>query len=1082
MKLTDDQRAAVHAGGRRVAVVAGAGTGKTRVLTERYLHLAIDRGADLRRILAVTFTNKAAREMKERIRDTLADRGESERARQVEFAPISTVHTFLGRVLRERALDAGVDPRFAIADEVTAELLLDRAMDDAIAAVDDETRGALVDVAGGEDYLRGLYLAARATPHEFGELRAVEVDEQALRARLAALLDGLARCKATGKTAEKIQRLGAMRAGLLALDAGACAEFPSHILRWGGEAKEFAADAKALRDELALLAYRERAERSGAAIVRLLVDLDARFTEAKAEEGLIDFADIERLGLRLLRSEAGAKVAAEFDHMLVDEYQDTSRIQQAIVEALAERCDLFAVGDAKQSIYRFRYADASIFAELQAEADCFPLRDSFRSREPVVRFVNDLFERLFRGTGVAPQALDPKRTAWEREREGRVELLAPEGRNAFQARRREAHAIAARLNELVREREEYEFRECAILLPRMSNLSLYERALADQGIPYVVVKGRGYYAAREVVDLAHLLLALEDPFDEYRAVGAMTSLLCGVPETDLLHLAGDAPYPLRALGQERPETIPPDRWERLLTFAGRFEEWRRALQFEECGAVVERILADTRFADLLLLEPDGRRRHANLRKALRQARKTHVSPAEFARGLLEFREREVRESEAPIASEADDAVRIMTVHASKGLQFPLTVVADLSEGKRAVSGAILHPDGRFGFRLRGIPPARNVEPPGLSALKEWEKAQEEGERRRLWYVALTRAEEHLIVSWPRTESGTGNKALEHLLDDPPAGVGVIDPDSLRVPSRRGGVGTRVRAAVRRRAELPPPPDLARDDAAADVLLERVASFAPPATDGTPYIAAVADLVEFDRCPRRYRLGRLLGIDVESPVRVAEEARPRADEDEHPRRLLGTAFHKVIAEIEPGGVPTEEQVREQFPEAKAADVEKIAGWCAWLADQPISAELAGCKLVPEMDFLVRLGGLPVRGTIDLYTPDLPLLLDYKTSRRAKPEEYALQVAVYLRALRELDRPCPESAKLVYVDARAVHEVAPVDLDPLIERFATAHRGDGGFAPTPGAACEYCEFKAACLAQGIELPGSDAPPGEQLDFGL
>jgi len=1067
LKLTDEQSAAVHAAGSAVAVVAGAGTGKTRVLTERYLHLVLDKGVDLRRILAVTFTNKAAREMKERIRDALAERGEAERARQVEFAPISTVHTFLGRVLRERALDAGVDPRFRIADEVTAELLLDLAMQDAVTAVDEESREALVDVAGGEDFLRRLYLAARATPHELSDLTPVALDEEALRQRLALFLDGIAVCGASGKTAEKIDRLGALRESLLTWDPDAIEEFSPLIGRWAGAAKEFAPEAKLIRAELDGLRHRERADRSGAAVVRLIVDLDARFAALKSEEGLIDFADIERFGLRLLRSDVGRAVAADYDHLLVDEYQDTSRIQEAIVEALAQSCSLFGVGDAKQSIYRFRYADASIFAELQRTAECHPLSGSFRTRGEVVGFVNELFQRLFVGTGVEPQDLHAARTEWEHDRPGAVELLSPEGRNAFQARRREAEAIAARLSELVRDEELYAFKECAILLPRMSNLALYERALADAGIPYVVVKGRGYYAAREVVDLAHLLMMLEDPHDDYRAVGAMTSMLCGVPEVDLLHLPGEGPLPLRALNAERPDAIPPERWARLRTFAENVIRWCQALSRHECGTVIEMILEETRFADLLLLEPDGRRRHANLRKALRQARLTNVSPAAFARGLLEFREREVRESEAPIASESDDAVRIMTVHASKGLEFPLTVVADLSEGSGSSSGSILHPDGTFGFKLREVS-GKNIEPPGFAALKEWEATQLEAEQRRLWYVALTRAEEHLIVSWPRAGKTTGNKAFEHLLDAPPEDARILDLTTLRGPARRRGVEPRVRAALRRGADLPSAAELERNDARAVELLERVERYRPPVTDSAPYIAAVADLVEFQRCPRRYRLGRMLGIDIDTPPPRAEESRPRQDEDEHPRRLLGTAFHKVIADIGPGAVPNDDRIREHFPEAKAADTAKIIQWCEWLAEQPIADELRGAKLVPEMDFLVRLGGLPVRGTIDLYTRDLPLLLDYKTSRRAKPSEYELQVAIYLGALRELELPCPATAKLVYVDAQEVHDVEPIDLDPLIARFAAAHCEERAFAPTPGAACEYCEFRSACLAEGIELP--------------
>ena len=326
--LTDEQRAAVLADEPKVAVVAGAGTGKTRVLTERYLELVLKRGVDLRRVLAVTFTNKAAREMKERIAKALRDAGERERAQQVEFAPVSTMHSFLGRILRERALDAGVDPRYRLADEIEAELLLDQAIDDAVDAADEATRAALIDLAGGEPFIRQLYKTARATPHPLQALQPVTFDSEEMGQRFGALLDGLGNCAAKGKTLEKIQKLEAMRDRLIACELEAMAAFPEFAQRWAGDAKDYADEAKSIKKELASLVHRERADEVGAAVVRLLVDLDARYTELKRDEGLLDFADVEHLGLKLLTSEVGAGFAAAYAQQLVDEYQDTSRLQR----------------------------------------------------------------------------------------------------------------------------------------------------------------------------------------------------------------------------------------------------------------------------------------------------------------------------------------------------------------------------------------------------------------------------------------------------------------------------------------------------------------------------------------------------------------------------------------------------------------------------------------------------------------------------------------------------------------------------------------------------------------------------------
>ncbi|MEM8883918.1 MAG: UvrD-helicase domain-containing protein [Planctomycetota bacterium] len=1049
IQLTPEQHNAVYAQGDSIAVVAGAGTGKTRVLTERFLHLVVERGIDLRRILAVTFTEKAAREMKQRIRDEFADRGDAVRARQVEFASISTIHAFLARVLRERALDAGVDPRFGVADEITAELLLEQAMSEAVEACEDP---ALFDLAGGEDFVRSLYHAARATPLALGDLGAADVDEEAFRARLDAFLDAAATFGGGGKTKEKIDELVARRAQWHAFDFDG---FTPLLLRWSKPDPELKEELGALKKIVEAWPFRARAQAAGTAVVALLQTIDDRYAALKRDEGLVDFTDLERLGLQLLRSDAGPAVAADFDQVLVDEYQDTSLIQQALVDALAQGRERYGVGDQKQSIYRFRYADASIFRQLQESSDAYPLSGSFRSRPEVVRFVNNLFRDLFAETDTTAQDLHAARE-WDDAVAPCVEVLSPEAERAPRARRREADALATRLFRLVEEEKRFRWGDGALLLPRMSNLPLYERALSDRGIPFVVVKGRGYYAAREVVELANLLLLLEDPSNRFRAVCVLTSLLCGVPEVDLLRFENDADLPL---GPPRPERIPDERWARLETFFARFAAWQQAMGRVETGDLVERILTETRFADLMLLEPDGRRRHANLKKVLRQARATKLTAPEFARGLLEFREREVRESEAPIASEKDDALQIMTVHASKGLEFPFVAVADLTEADPKGGRVVLRPDGVFGLAVRDG--EKSGKPPGYAELVAWDREQERAEERRLWYVAMTRAEQHLILSWPRANRSRNN-ALESLRTAPPEGVTVLEAETLQDRTGRRGFGRAVRAAVRRGADLPA--ELPRDDAAADAVLARVQSYREPVVDEVPYIAAVADLVEFDRCPRRYRLRRMLGIELESPPPFEGGEAP--DSDEHPRRILGTAFHKVVAEVGAGEVPDEATVRLHFPEARPQDVTKIIEWASWFADQPLAAELRATKSSAEMDFLVRVGGLPLRGTIDLYARGLPLLLDWKTSREPKPEQYALQVAIYLQALRELELPCPEKGHLVYVDAQEIHEVEPVPLEPLLERFRAAHRSR--FEPTPGDACRYCDFRSACETEGHDLP--------------
>lgn len=1065
---TPEQAAAATATAPSVAVVAGAGTGKTRVLADRYLHLVLERGAAVGRVLALTFTEKAAREMKDRIIQALRGRGQEGLAREAEFAPISTIHAFLARVLRERALDAGVDPRFGIADEITAELLLEEALAETVGGLDPELRTALVDVSHGETYLRTLYHAARATPYPMDELRPVEPDLDEFGERLERFLEDCRGHTAGGKTGERLAALCELSVGLQSLEPALADDFAAAVK--GGVAaaqRDLFRRGRALAKEYGQLVHLERAQESGAAIVEALQRLDEAYTARKRSDGLLDFADLERCGLALLRSPAGAAVAAAHDHVLVDEYQDVSRIQEAILDRLAEGRHRFAVGDEKQSIYRFRYADAAVFQDLQSRARTYPLGGSFRSRPELLRFTNTLFGRLFAGRDVQAQDLRAA-LEWRPKEQPCVEVIAPEADNLRVGRRREATVLARRLRSIV-ENEELSitgarvdarplaYRDCALLLRATSHLMTYERALDEAGVPYVVLQGRGYYAAREVVDLAHMLLLLADPHDAYKAVGVMTSLLCGVPEGDLLHLTGRGPLPLRALATDRPDEIPVERWERLRTFAERFVRWRRLAVQADTGELVECILRETRCADLMLLEPDGRRRHANLQKALRRARRVRDDPVVYARSLLEFRERELRESEAPIAAETDEAVKIMTVHAAKGLEFPLVAVADLTANPARGGECILRSDGVFGFRLRGDDDP--LDPPGLAALKEWDRRQEENERLRLLYVALTRAREHLILSGALAAHAQRD-LLEPLVAAARPDVLQVDTQRLLTASRRDRA-IAVRAAVRRMGALPD--DVPRDADRARALLEKIDTLDRPVADDTPYVAAVADLVEFHRCPRRYRLKRMLGIEFDDAVEVREAA----DSEEHPRRALGTAFHELMYDLGPGAVPGEAAVRKRWPAATRTDIEKLLAWCTWLANQPIAEQLRGVAQKREMGFLTRVAGLAVRGVVDLYAEQLPLLLDYKTGTRVRAGEYGEQVAIYLAAVRALGLAAPECAHLVYVDAQEIVTIAAQPVDDLVGRFRAAHREDGRFAPRPGSACLHCEFRSACKADGVPV---------------
>ncbi|MFL5884416.1 MAG: UvrD-helicase domain-containing protein, partial [Thermoleophilaceae bacterium] len=551
--LTPDQQRAVDRRDGPLFLEAGAGSGKTRVLVERFVRAVCDDGVPVDRILAITFTEKAAAEMKARVRARFIELGARDRAREAEGAWVSTIHGFCARVLRTHPLAAGIDPEFRVLDETEASRIaidaFDRALEDFLARASGRERLDLVASYTPDRVarmVRTVYSRRRSQGERDPRLPAIDEPvhagererlERALRAAGAELAPHSGEGKRIDEALASIEHC---TEALAAMEPGAFGD-PDVF----GELEVKRGNARVMKtpafDELceAQSAWLELcAGRKAYADYRLLAKLlelyCRRYAQLKEERSALDFEDLELAARDLLRSSDGLRehYRRRFEHVLVDEYQDTNPLQNELLDLIGNG-NLFTVGDARQSIYGFRNADVRVFRERRAamaeEGRVESLRTNFRTTAPVLERVNQTFEavwpdadldRLAAGSAHEPRVepavellvVDKVKAHWDDAGLGEHPFGRGMGETTWRAC--EARLLAARIDALVGEGKPYSPGDVAVLLRAASDMNVYERALADRGLPTYAYGSRGYFAQQQVSDLRAYLATLANPLDE----------------------------------------------------------------------------------------------------------------------------------------------------------------------------------------------------------------------------------------------------------------------------------------------------------------------------------------------------------------------------------------------------------------------------------------------------------------------------------------------------------------------------------------------------------------------------------------
>ncbi len=869
------RRQAIEETHRSFLVEASAGTGKTNVLIRRILHTVLEHGPGgeplpLARICAITFTEKAAGEMKVRLRHefesaALAGGDRGARARQalldLESAAISTIHAFAVSLLKERPVEAGLDPRFTVLDEIQSELLFLEVWEAWLQRAIEERRAALENALRARLGLEALRSAARALRHHARDVRRLRLPppptEEEARAQITELLE----------YGRHLQGLAVDPSDkLLALLVDACAwlakpEGPVVPGKPGNKgtargwregkdtveaAREFVRNVVDYRGRYLLFPVKRILD----AVLRLIIGEFLPEWEAhKRARGLVDFDDMLGHARDLLRSSRAARedLRLKYSVLLVDEFQDTDATQWEMVRLLVAGEEegsapgegpvspgrLFVVGDPKQSIYRFRGADIETYLDVSSSPSMMSLglaqlslTTNFRSVPSILSFADELFGGVMKKEDGKPYQPDYLAFGGRGVRGGLpgapcVHLLGDRDNDgnfagsghefvAVEARRIAALIASMRVNpewrvEVADGSETIwrppRFRDMAILLPVLTQTDALESELRDAGIPYVLEGGKFYYARSEVSSALTVLRAVSNPNDAVALYGALRSVFFGVSDEDLLRAN------IQGLPLDYRCDVPSDSV--LNRPYGILRELHLHRHDRTASETLERLLHRTGAREVLAVR--GVQSIANLNKLVRTLRALQQDATfyEVVEMIAGMDEEGMAESESRIMEDQSDAIRVLSIHRAKGLDFPIVIVAGLGIQRRLQHAEFLadiHESGVFGLNLGSK--ESGLQTHGWAELAEAEKAKEGAELVRQLYVALTRARDHLVISthvrgrWAQeTERWAANysktrlepfsSSLEDLFRREPPFARFIDNESLPTAVPPAPAGTSI---------------------------------------------------------------------------------------------------------------------------------------------------------------------------------------------------------------------------------------------------------------------------------------------------
>lgn len=1079
---------------RNVTVSAGAGSGKTRVLVERFVYILqqarekqLALAAD--NILAITFTRKAAAEMKVRVRkrmaEILAQEPQNyfwqEQMKSLERAQITTIHGLCSRILRENPVEAQLDPAFVVADDFAASDYIAQCVQSFIrGSLEQQELRLLLSVYGVNSFVNQLnaLLPDLATIVAEEDLTAPYRESAASTASLLDKLllvvqelvdrrEQLTKPKSKGREHldNLTEHLAEVSAGLRAekTDFAAYDKWLSPLSHQKGEVKALYDEAKKLRQQLEEAAYDRLALPLVAAWQKVLGELYSYIQKKKQDNDLLTYDDLELRALQLLTENAQVrkKYHERFRYIMVDEFQDTNERQRQLIYLLcgdsAEQLSgrkLFIVGDPKQSIYRFRGADVSVFAQVSAEiaqggGGCYSMSHNFRSVDKILTTCNRTFQPLLgedKSQAVFFEALTPNSAGDFTPQ--LLKVMYNEDHKA-QKRQLEAAAVAQKLRQL--QAAGLPYGEMAILLRAMTHCETLTAELERQGVPYNVIDGKGFYARQEVLDLLNLLTVLHNRYRSLELAGVLRSPYFGLTDETITSLFLSSGSLWDALQQADIVGEQGDLAARAAHCLRQLRAYAALAALPELWQELWRVLS----IDVVLSrQENGAGKLANAQK-LRQLAEAYSAEHQGCLGdwlayVERVRKAEIRETAANV--EAEDAVQILTIHKSKGLEFHTVFIPFLDSPRKSSTAEIAYLPGLgLGIKLL-LADGQLVASGVLHKLRDADKALDLAERLRQLYVAMTRAEKALLLSGavPSGKEPKRDKPLAEL--DWMSQLLLIFAEGQDMEVQELDFGD----------ELPPAAERSAARLAVTQEVQRAIAPLPAyAASGRRHFSA-SGLQTYLYCQRQYFYQQVLQLPE-----LEEESAGDSSQAALPAKLTGLIVHRALELYHADAdAAFKRAVSELAPGEQAAFAQQL--FTSYIASdlyQKIPAEqqreLKFSWSTPQ--------GLIIDGVIDCLAKQADgslYVVDYKTG--TPPENitrgYSYQLALYKKAAQQLTGLPVSSAQLHFLQDLSTW-VLPENETCLAEALAlcaeiAAKSEEAQFSCASGAACEHCPYVYLC----------------------
>ena len=1090
MITIDPQQMAIRTIDKNLAVNAGAGTGKTKVLTERYVYILengnLEENREIESIVAITFTKKATQEMIERIRSEIKKNFHKDQKwrryyRDLEQANISTIHSFCGKILRENPIEANIDPLFEVLEDNKAAKLLKSSIIDVLnekLESDDDFLNLMTafNINRIDSLVSDLYSV-------YNNIRTVGLDFKTVKDMTLEYLNSLKfeeedllEIKETiiylSQNIPKNSKISKMvhneDASWIKFYSGNYERDELYIIiehiesNLGNSSKEVEHFRK-LRDLLSkVLKTRDlQMQWMYILVLDLLIGIDMNYEGLKFNLAVLDYDDLQIKVLKLLDNEAiRIYYQNKFKYFMIDEFQDSNELQRKIFYRLTsvkedlDQSNLFIVGDPKQSIYGFRGSDIDVFYSTiediknTTKEDPITMSKNYRTKSPVLKFINTVFNSLMgkKYDSLIAHIID--------EESIDIEILEntdfenyPELKEAEAATIYEANLIAKRIKTLVNQGE-YDYKDFALLFRATTRNYIYEEALKNYNIPYFNSSGKRFFFKQEILEIINALKLISNPYDNIATIGFLRSPMIGITDDCLYYLLKnkvesiyETMVNLNEPGITTEDLEKINEAVELMTYLYIIKDSKTIAE------VTEEIIEKTFFIETTLLKDNGEQSMANIYKFIDIVKSYESNNKSSLEDFIDYINeiKEGNESEANVESEDSNVVKLLTIHKSKGLEFPVVIIPEMSrDSGGGYSNLLFHKDVGLGIKAgncKGI----------HDEIKEILSMKENEEKERVLYVAMTRAEDMLILGNQGKNSGF-KKMIRDLLE--PSQYKIVGNIDIEMEASTNIKLIEQKLLMRNEDEITLEIPLLFDA----ILNKKFETF------------SISQYLVFKQCNRKYYMDYYHG---KSQVYIAETNVVETQDNRISAIDKGNIVHK-FAQLYTSSSVVEDLLYEVTESFGFTFEDRTKNELMPYIDNYLNMYSEDYdEVFLEKPFHIKIGNNYLNGIIDRINikGDKIEVVDLKTNRlRDKDiliEEYSPQLQIYAYAVGEILNKAVTKASILFLESG---EKTEISLDPKEIRnniknvnkfidFVENHNNINDYEKS--ANCKYCNYEMICF---------------------